>query len=115
MENNVLRQRRKALNLTIYDIAQKTGVSHSTVSRVENGVQGVSVDSARNLAKAYDMALDDFLDAVADARKRREEWDAELEENGRKLAELVDDAREGEEEDDGGDGDEGDDGHFRGW
>jgi transcriptional regulator with XRE-family HTH domain len=90
MEINTLKERRKSLGLTIYDIAKSTNVSHSTVSRVENGIQGVSIESAQGMAKAYNLSLGDFIAMVDKLRKERGEYVAELEENSKKLSQLAD-------------------------
>ncbi len=59
-----LREIRVGKKLTIYDVGELADVSHSTVSRIESGLQGVSVGSARRLAAAYGLTLDAFLQTV---------------------------------------------------
>lgn len=46
-----VKQARKRKQLTIYQLAEKTGLSACSVSRIERGKQGVSKETAEKLAK----------------------------------------------------------------
>ncbi len=43
---------RERKQLTIYEVAKRTGMSAASISRIENGKQGVSSLTAAKLAKA---------------------------------------------------------------
>lgn len=50
-----LRNRRNELNLTLRQLAEKTGVSHTHISEIENGKCAPSFDTTMKLAKAMEM------------------------------------------------------------
>lgn len=56
-----LRQLRELQGFTIYDMAVATGLSHCSISRLETGKQGFSIDSARSVAKAYGVDINDLI------------------------------------------------------
>lgn len=49
-----LRETRKARGLSVRALAEKAGVDHATVSRIETGDRGMSVDMAEKLANALE-------------------------------------------------------------
>jgi len=55
-----LRQRR---NLTLTDLAHDTGISTSTLSRLEAGLRRPTLEQLLPLARAYGVTLDDLVDA----------------------------------------------------
>lgn len=59
-----LRRARLAMKLSMHDVERLTGVSVSTVSRVENDHinQGVRVDMLYKLAQCYGLSVDYLLD-----------------------------------------------------
>ncbi|WP_338463060.1 helix-turn-helix domain-containing protein [Brevibacillus borstelensis] len=50
-----LRSRRNELNLTLRQLAEKTGVSHTHISEIENGKCAPSFETTMKLAKSLDM------------------------------------------------------------
>jgi transcriptional regulator with XRE-family HTH domain len=64
-----LRQRRE---LTLADLAERTGISMSTLSRLESGARRPALDLLIRLAGVYRVSLDDLVGApqIADPRVR---------------------------------------------
>jgi HTH-type transcriptional regulator/antitoxin HipB len=54
---NVLRQARKAVNLTQADLAARAGVWQRTVSNIETSASGAKVDTIFDLLAALDLEL----------------------------------------------------------
>lgn len=52
---------RKKLGMTIYEVAGKSGLSAASVSRIENGKQECSGDSAERLAKTLGLREEEIL------------------------------------------------------
>ncbi|MFD0404980.1 helix-turn-helix domain-containing protein [Kitasatospora sp. NPDC127116] len=50
---------------TGYAIAQRTGLSEGTLSRIINGRRQPKLDSAAHLARTYGVALDDLVSVAA--------------------------------------------------
>lgn len=67
-----LRQIRAQRGVTLTDLADATGISKSTLSRLENGQRKASLELLLPLAAAYRVPLDDLVGApeVADPRIR---------------------------------------------
>ena len=63
---------RKERGVTLTDLAERTGISKSTLSRLENGQRRPSLELLLPLAQAYRVPLDDLVGApeVADPRIR---------------------------------------------
>ena len=55
-----LRQRR---NITLNELAAETGISISTLSRLEAGLRGPTLEQLLPLARAYSVTLDELVDA----------------------------------------------------
>jgi transcriptional regulator with XRE-family HTH domain/mannose-6-phosphate isomerase-like protein (cupin superfamily) len=55
-----LRQRRE---ITLNDLAQQTGISSSTLSRLEAGLRRPTLEQLLPLARAYGVTLDELVDA----------------------------------------------------
>ncbi|MFH8977092.1 helix-turn-helix domain-containing protein [Streptomyces sp. NPDC017890] len=58
-----LRKLRRERGMTLADIAELTGVSESTLSRLESGRRRPSLELLLPLARAYDVPLDDLVGA----------------------------------------------------
>ncbi|WP_407565340.1 helix-turn-helix domain-containing protein [Streptomyces sp. 184] len=58
-----LRTLRRARGITLADLAATTGVSESTLSRLENGQRRATLELLLPLARAYDVPLDDLVGA----------------------------------------------------
>ncbi|MFE6743238.1 helix-turn-helix domain-containing protein [Streptomyces tubercidicus] len=58
-----LRALRRARGITLADLAATTGVSESTLSRLENGQRRPSLELLLPLARTYDVPLDDLVGA----------------------------------------------------
>jgi transcriptional regulator with XRE-family HTH domain len=58
-----LRALRRNRGLTLAEVAATTGVSESTLSRLESGQRRASLDLLLPLARAYDVPLDDLVGA----------------------------------------------------
>jgi transcriptional regulator with XRE-family HTH domain len=67
-----LRRVRKDRGVTLTDLAERTGISKSTLSRLENGQRRPSLELLLPLAQAYRVPLDDLVGApeVGDPRIR---------------------------------------------
>ena len=67
-----LRRVREQRGITLTELAQTTGISKSTLSRLENGQRRPSLELLLPLAKAYRVPLDDLVGApeVGDPRIR---------------------------------------------
>jgi len=58
-----LRALRRARGLTLADLAARTGVSESTLSRLESGQRRATLELLLPLARTYDVPLDDLVGA----------------------------------------------------
>lgn len=58
-----LRQLRSDRNVTLTDLAEETGISASTLSRLEAGLRRPTLEQLLPLARAYHVTLDDLVDA----------------------------------------------------
>ncbi|WP_405504690.1 helix-turn-helix domain-containing protein [Streptomyces purpurascens] len=58
-----LRALRRARGITLADLAATTGVSESTLSRLESGLRRPSLELLLPLARTYDVPLDDLVGA----------------------------------------------------
>ncbi|MEU5160508.1 XRE family transcriptional regulator [Streptomyces sp. NPDC020875] len=58
-----LRALRRARGITLADLATATGVSESTLSRLESGGRRATLELLLPLARAYDVPLDDLVGA----------------------------------------------------
>lgn len=56
-----LRIIRKNRGLTLSQVANKTGLSQSFLTRLENGERGLTVATAKKLAYAYDVSINELL------------------------------------------------------
>ncbi len=57
-----LREARERALLTQEELAAKSGVTVSTISRLENGLQAARISTIRKLAAAVETAADDLID-----------------------------------------------------
>ncbi len=60
-----LRAIRTARNITLTDLAESTGISLSTLSRLESGQRKPTLELLLPLARAFQVALDELVDAPA--------------------------------------------------
>lgn len=58
-----LRSLRRARAISLTDLAQETGLTPSTLSRLENGKRRPTLEQLLPLARAYDVPLDDLVGA----------------------------------------------------
>lgn len=58
-----LRQLRQRRDITLSDLAGETGISTSTLSRLEAGVRRPTLEQLLPLARAYGVTLDELVDA----------------------------------------------------
>ncbi|MEZ4529076.1 MAG: helix-turn-helix transcriptional regulator [Desulfobacterales bacterium] len=56
-----LRERRKALDMTLRELAEKAGISFSTVGKVENGQRDPSANTLGSLAEALGVSPNYFF------------------------------------------------------
>lgn len=56
-----LRARRKELELTLEDVAEKAQMNWSYIAQVERGERNISIDNMAALAEALEVALRDLL------------------------------------------------------
>jgi transcriptional regulator with XRE-family HTH domain len=57
-----LREARERALLTQEELAHKSGVTVSTISRIENGLQAARISTIRKLATAVSAEADDLID-----------------------------------------------------
>ncbi|HWL97357.1 MAG TPA: XRE family transcriptional regulator [Nocardioidaceae bacterium] len=58
-----LKQLRQRRDITLSDLAEETGISTSTLSRLESGLRRPTLEQLLPLARAYDVTLDELVDA----------------------------------------------------
>jgi transcriptional regulator with XRE-family HTH domain len=58
-----LRQLRSDRDVTLTELAEETGISASTLSRLESGLRRPTLEQLLPLARAYNLTLDDLVDA----------------------------------------------------
>ncbi|MGH3322782.1 MAG: helix-turn-helix domain-containing protein [Streptosporangiaceae bacterium] len=58
-----LKQLRQRRDITLYDLAEETGISTSTLSRLEAGLRRPTLEQLLPLARAYGVTLDELVDA----------------------------------------------------
>ena len=58
-----LKQLRQRRDITLSDLALETGISTSTLSRLESGLRRPTLEQLLPLARAYDVTLDELVDA----------------------------------------------------
>lgn len=63
----MLRQRR---NITLADLAERTGISVSTLSRLEGGLRRPTLEQLLPLARVHGVTLDELVDAPATGNPR---------------------------------------------
>jgi len=56
-----IKRLRQSLNWSLTDLAARSGVASSTISKVENGLQSLSYDRLLSMANAFEMELSDFI------------------------------------------------------
>jgi transcriptional regulator with XRE-family HTH domain len=59
---SIIRRMRKAQNMTLVDLSEKTGLSLSFISQVERGITNPSINSLRNIALALNIPLGSFFE-----------------------------------------------------
>ena len=58
-----LKQLRQRRDITLHDLAAETGISTSTLSRLEAGLRRPTLEQLLPLARAYGVTLDELVDA----------------------------------------------------
>jgi len=58
-----LKQLRQSRDITLTDLAEETGISVSTLSRLEAGLRRPTLEQLLPLARAYSVTLDELVDA----------------------------------------------------
>ena len=74
MENigNVIKERRKELNLSLKDIAEKLNVSESLISRYESGnVKNMGIDKIIPLSEILQIEVNEFLENIKFSTKKK--------------------------------------------
>lgn len=66
---NRIREIRRALDLTIEDLAERTGLSVSYVGRLESGERNLSVKNMNLLARALEVTSQELLNRIDDAKR----------------------------------------------
>ena len=56
-----LRYLRKKYRLSLRDLAGRTGLSHSFLSQIENGIRSLSLENLDQLARYFEVSADYFL------------------------------------------------------
>lgn len=57
---NLIRQQRKSRSVTLEELAEKTGISTSHLSRIETGERGLDLENAVKIARALGCEVTDF-------------------------------------------------------
>jgi DNA-binding Xre family transcriptional regulator len=65
-----LRRLRHDRHVTLVELAEETGISASTLSRLESGSRRPTLEQLLPLARAYNLTLDDLVDAPATGNPR---------------------------------------------
>lgn len=68
-----IRELRKANGLTVRELAERVGVSPATISAIENGKTGISVQRLHEIAVALGVSVTSLLEGTANAARPREE------------------------------------------
>ena len=68
MSEHPLKERRLALGLTLYELAERAGTTAATVHRIESGTRLPSVDLIARLKAATGLSADCFLPRREEAR-----------------------------------------------
>jgi len=66
---STLRRLRMSLGMTVQQVATEAEMTPSTVSRIETGAHGPSLQSARVLAAIYGITMDDFV-TLSEAQRK---------------------------------------------
>lgn len=66
-----IRSRRARLRMTQLELAQKSGISRATLSRIEAGDKDSSFPDLIRLAEVFDVTPIEFLQSVQDAMNRK--------------------------------------------
>lgn len=64
--NSVIRKQRQTKNMTLKEMAERTGLSISFLSEIERGVAKPSMTSLRKIARALEISLLSFIDSTDD-------------------------------------------------
>ncbi|MCW5849337.1 MAG: helix-turn-helix domain-containing protein [Anaerolineae bacterium] len=56
-----VRERRSQLGMTQEELATRTGISRSSISEIESGLENISLVRAERIASALDSTLPEFL------------------------------------------------------
>lgn len=76
----VIRQLRKERNLSVYDVSEKTGLSHSSINQIEQGGRGLSMKSLYLFMSVFNCDANTIL-AISDkeiAKKKANSIDEQL-------------------------------------
>jgi transcriptional regulator with XRE-family HTH domain len=65
-----LRQLRQRRDVTLSDLSEETGISTSTLSRLEAGLRRPTLEQLLPLARAYGVTLDELVDAAPTGNPR---------------------------------------------
>lgn len=66
-----LRFMRENRKLSLYDVERMTGFHYSTVGKYERGLRRPSIDVLRELARAYEVSVNDIIGEEDEAGSRR--------------------------------------------
>lgn len=69
-----VRRERRALDMTQKELEELSGVSHATISGVEKGAQGISLQIAVAIAHALGISIDKLLEEPQPPPNRRNLW-----------------------------------------
>ena len=71
----LLREKRKERGLSMNELAQRSGLSHSIISLVERDLRNPSLDTLLRVAEVLDVDLGQVLTQARDtARKQAKKW-----------------------------------------
>lgn len=58
---NNIKRARKLNGMTVYDVAQKVGITAGAVSRIERGLSGVRPSNAKKLAETLGISIEEVI------------------------------------------------------
>lgn len=67
---SLLRRRRVKLGLSLRDVADMTGLSHPSLSRLERGQQNFSIDSIVKIAEVYGVDVKILIELQSERNKQ---------------------------------------------
>ncbi len=81
-----LKEIRLLKKMSTYELAEKTGIPQSTISKMENGKRKIETDSLELLSKALNVSVSAFFNEGNQNNRFKNEIDEEFDEETRAIA-----------------------------